>query len=132
MATATIVCVDCGKKTKRTGCNQKRCPKCRRSNHLRKCKDRWHRTYEKKGYDQAGPKNNHWRGGSSPQYYQKVARDTHGEACLRCGEPAVLVHHKDENRKNSDPSNLEPLCKRCHQVYVHNCTSNLPQYSSKG
>ena len=133
MATAIIVCIDCRKKTTRTGQNQKRCPKCQHSNHLQKCKERWHRTYEKKGYNQKGPNNNHWQGGCSPAYYQEIAKEAHGQLCMLCGKPAVLVHHKDEDRHNSDPSNLEVLCKRCHQVLVHDCTQNLPQFkSSKG
>lgn len=130
MATATIVCTDCGKKTKRTGKCQKRCPKCRRSSHLRKCKERWYRTYKRKGYNQKGPNNNSWKGGASPCYYQRIAKEVHGLFCLRCGKPAVLVHHKDGNRSNNDPDNLEVLCKRCHQVDVHNCTQNLPQFRS--
>jgi len=131
MATDTIICIDCKRKTKRTGNCQKRCPKCKQSHHLQKCKDRWHRTYQKKGYDQQGERNNHWRGGSSPYYYRKIAKTAHGELCQRCGEPAVLVHHKDEDRHNCKPDNLEVLCKRCHQVFVHDCTKNLPQFSSK-
>jgi hypothetical protein len=39
-------------------------------------------------------------------------------ACERCGYdkiPEILgVHHKDENRKNNDISNLEVLCANCH------------------
>lgn len=83
---------------------------------------------QRKGnYDQAGPKNNHWRGGVSPSYYQKIAYAHYGRVCQRCGEPAVLVHHKDEDRGNNEVDNLEPLCKRCHQVLIHDCTKNLPE-----
>lgn len=37
----------------------------------------------------------------------------------------MLVHHRDEDRSNNDPANLQPLCKRCHQL-LHNCANNLP------
>ncbi len=42
------------------------------------------------------------------------------KACERCGydeHPEILgVHHKDRNRKNNDPSNLEVLCPNCHSL----------------
>ena len=123
-----IICIDCFCATKRTGHCQKRCPRCRRKQHLQACKERWHRTYKKKGYDQCGPKNNYWRGGVSPQYYQKISMEAYGNSCRMCGKKAVLTHHKDGNRSNNKLNNLERLCKRCHQVFVHNCTRNLPQF----
>ena len=119
-------CLRCRKAFVPTGSNCKRCGPCRRAHHLESCKARWHTTYEKKGYNQSGPRNNAWKGGSSPQYYQQVAFSAHGTDCLRCGKPAVLVHHKDGNRKNSQPNNLEVLCKRCHQL-EHHCTEHLPE-----
>lgn len=39
----------------------------------------------------------------------------------------LLIHHKDGNRRNNDPSNWEIVCKRCHQVLLHKCEQNLPQ-----
>lgn len=45
--------------------------------------------------------------------------------CERCGSKEFLVvHHKDRNRSNSDPSNLETLCKSCHQI-EHRCWENF-------
>lgn len=120
-----IPCVRCPKKFVPTGTRDMRCPPCRRLHFLESCKKRWHRTYVKKGYNQKGENNNAWSGGSSPQYYQQVAFKAHGRKCMRCGKKAVLVHHKDENRKNNSPSNLEVLCKRCHQL-EHRCADNLP------
>lgn len=41
------------------------------------------------------------------------------EKCNRCGnlDPRVLiVHHKDENRKNNRTENLEWLCRNCHCI----------------
>lgn len=47
--------------------------------------------------------------------------------CERCGEDLEgathytwVVHHKDHNHWNHDLSNLELLCKRCHQM-EHKC-----------
>lgn len=47
--------------------------------------------------------------------------------CERCGKDlryanrwSWCVHHKDHNHSNHDYSNLELLCKRCHQV-EHEC-----------
>jgi len=118
-------CLRCKKKFHPTGSNCKRCPICRREHELESHRNRWHRTYVKKGYDQAGPKNNAWKGGSTPAYYQKKAAAL-PSVCARCKKkPAVLVHHKDGNRWNSSLDNLERLCKRCHQL-EHNCAANLP------
>ena len=35
--------------------------------------------------------------------------------CERCGERAVLVHHRDHDPSNNDLANLEPLCRACHE-----------------
>ena len=38
-----------------------------------------------------------------------------GESCSLCGNIKDLqVHHKDENRKNNQISNLIILCRSCH------------------
>jgi hypothetical protein len=34
--------------------------------------------------------------------------------CEKCGKPAVDRHHKDGNTLNNKPSNIIPLCRRCH------------------
>jgi len=36
--------------------------------------------------------------------------------CSMCGESKkrILIHHKDENRKNNDKSNLQAVCDKCH------------------
>lgn len=56
-----------------------------------------------------------------------MAYNHYGRICQRCGLRAVLVHHKDGDRSNSSIDNLEPLCKRCHQVLIHDCANNLPE-----
>jgi len=35
-----------------------------------------------------------------------------------------VIHHKDHDHTNNDISNLQLLCKRCHQL-EHNCIDNL-------
>lgn len=53
-----------------------------------------------------------WRGGVTA--YRRFRKDQ----CERCGSRRhLLVHHRDENRKNNDQSNLETLCKSCHQQH---------------
>jgi hypothetical protein len=57
-----------------------------------------------------GADNPTWKGGI--QTYRRHRRDS----CERCGSTnRLVVHHKDENRYNNDLSNLETLCRRCHQ-----------------
>ena len=34
--------------------------------------------------------------------------------CQRCGQAAVLVHHRDRDPKNSIEANLESMCSDCH------------------
>jgi len=36
--------------------------------------------------------------------------------CSVCGESRkrILIHHKDENRKNNDIANLQAVCDKCH------------------
>jgi hypothetical protein len=47
------------------------------------------------------------------------------DKCERCGSKKyLLVHHKDENRRNNKRSNAETLCKRCHQLH-HGCINRL-------
>jgi hypothetical protein len=61
--------------------------------------------------------------------------------CERCSEDLIeathylwVVHHKDHNHNNQDSSNLELLCKRCHQI-EHECWkafSKAQRLSRKG
>lgn len=51
--------------------------------------------------------------------------------CERCGTCLLglgrwywVMHHRDHNHANHELSNLELLCKRCHQL-EHNCADNL-------
>lgn len=56
-----------------------------------------------------------WKGGIAPYTYREIAFEAYGKACQRCGSARhVNVHHIDRNRLNGDVSNLEVLCRSCH------------------
>ncbi len=121
-------CEGCKRSFVPTGANTKRCPVCRREYDLAKSRA-YHREHRiPKARDQAGDKNNNWRGGVAPSSYQRIAFDAHGRKCNvdGCTDSDLVVHHRDENRKNNAAGNLEVLCKRHHQLH-HNCAQNLPR-----
>lgn len=39
--------------------------------------------------------------------------------CGLCGKKAILLHHRDKNKKNNKMDNLMPLCASCHSI-LHN------------
>ena len=62
----------------------------------------------------------HYGTGSGAYYYRRIAFADRPKICERCGfdkhEAAIIVHHRDRNRENNDPSNLEVLCANCHAI----------------
>lgn len=56
--------------------------------------------------------------GAGNHAYREIAFRHHPKQCSRCGydriPEVIAVHHKDSNRENNHPSNLEPLCPTCH------------------
>lgn len=68
----------------------------------------------------SGPNHPFWKGGE--RLYRKILfKAGLRPACSRCGysnEKVLVVHHKDENRKNKNIKNLEWLCRNCHYL-VH-------------
>jgi len=53
-----------------------------------------------------------WKGGCAPYSYRQFLK----EKCERCpSKISLLIHHKDKDRKNNTPKNLETLCLSCHQ-----------------
>lgn len=73
-----------------------------------------------------GANHDGWKGGTGWYKTQRKA------ACERCGATKKLVvHHRDENRQNNTPSNLETLCHRCHQTH-HRCWERLPRSGPPG
>lgn len=75
---------------------------------LEKCEDA---IQKKKGnYNQGGKNNNNYKNGISTYTQHKKSK------CQQCGSTKnLMVHHKDGNRKNNNPSNLETLCWSCHE-----------------
>ena len=116
MAYKEVTCTICGKQFQQKSYNQHLCSDpCRTAFYARKGLIRLYKDgkYVKHGYNQAGEKNNNWKYGCA--YRGKIP----AEECAWCGSTEnLLIHHKDENRKNNDPSNLICLCKSCHQ-YCH-------------
>ena len=53
-------------------------------------------------------------------------------ACEICGERIrkLLVHHKDHNPRNDDPTNLQTLCNPCHKMVHGQLKSRRGTYSA--
>ena len=61
---------------------------------------------------------------SNATSYRTIAEHNHKMECVVCGfDKIVAVHHIDENKKNSDPGNLIPLCPNHHEM-VHSKWKN--------
>lgn len=61
---------------------------------------------------------NRLKGEANPSYKSGIGiyRRQLKTECERCASTRfLLIHHRDENRENNTPNNLETLCKRCHQ-----------------
>ena len=73
-----------------------------------------------------GEKHMNWRGGEFT--YHRIMKENKVEpACKCCGfkdRRALLIHHRDHNRKNNDMSNLVWLCWNCHFL-VHNFNQKI-------
>ena len=55
------------------------------------------------------------------------------QKCNRCGynnRQALLVHHKDRNRKNNRIENLEIICRNCHAI-EHKLYKNFKRENDK-
>ena len=73
--------------------------------------------------DQSGVFNPNWQGGDSRATIARTTKKVLTASgkdlftCERCGDKRDVEqprHHKDRNRKNNKPSNLEVLCCACH------------------
>ena len=75
----------------------------------------------------SGEDHPNFRGGIKPDYYRGKAFAKYGRVCNRCRRTHkpdgtalyLVVHHRDENRRNSHIDNLEVLCRTCHQQHHH-------------
>lgn len=55
--------------------------------------------------------------GNGDRMYKQIALRHHPNWCVDCGAtfmPILVAHHKDGNRENNDPSNLEIVCQNHH------------------
>jgi 5-methylcytosine-specific restriction endonuclease McrA len=68
----------------------------------------------------SGEEHPNFRNGINAGYYRRIAFAAYGRRCQRCGgERNINVHHIDENRQNPDVTNLEVLCRSCHNKAHH-------------
>lgn len=59
--------------------------------------------------------------------YREIARKHHKEQCVECKVVSPLyVHHKDGNRQNNHPKNLEWRCRK-HHLEAHNMVMKQPE-----
>jgi hypothetical protein len=71
------------------------------------------------GVFKKGSKNRRWKGGTR-LYHTAKARALYYKShkivvCDECGsKKQINIHHKDENWKNNNIKNLQPLCASCH------------------
>lgn len=79
------------------------------------------------GGNQAAENNHQYKTGIGS--YSEKAFKFYGKICNRCSSSKhLVVHHIDENRRNNDLTNLEVLCKRCHQEH-HATRDTLGKYT---
>ena len=70
----------------------------------------------------SGVKHHHWMGGKSFQLYgfewtkllKHSIRTRDCFTCRICKRNGWIVHHKDYNKSNCNPTNLITLCRSCH------------------
>lgn len=114
----SLICQNCGKEYKRKpqlAAKSKACSKRCLGDLQRIERKGWLMAPDSPILWKSGSDNPAWKGGDE-SYDTKFV----GQACERCDSSRhLLVHHIDENKRNHDPSNLETLCKKCHQE--HHC-----------
>ncbi len=107
-------CGICGKKIWRTPKDIKRV-----ESKVFFCSVSCHCTWENK-YRRCGENAANWVSGQTV-YRRLLERSGVLEKCRICGnndKRVLVVHHRDTNRRNNKPENLEWLCRNCHCV-VH-------------
>ena len=109
-----VNCNHCGKKIYRTPRDFK---KSRGKRFF--CSVRCHCSWENKNR-RCGENAPNWLNGQTV-YRRLLKRHRKQERCSKCGindKRVLVVHHRDSDRKNNKPENLEWLCRNCHYI-VH-------------
>lgn len=123
-------CLDCKTLFNQRGPNHKRCDICADKARLSSM-NKWYYIHKKPGPGSGGKletENQNYKHGLSVfRRWAKERLKSLNYCCERCGQSIDAStrgtwagHHKDHNRSNNIKSNLEVLCKRCHQV-EHEC-----------
>lgn len=122
-------CNRCGNNYIVKSYRQKYCEYCQILLDRERCNAHYHKTKVLIGRKHlVGENANGYKNGIA--LYPELAK-TPGIKCNRCGSKAfLLVHHKDRNRENNSPENLEVLCKACHQ-FEHVEKDSLGKFSGK-
>lgn len=128
-------CTDCGIEFQRTGKNQKRCKPCAKVKQRQQIKEWTIKNGLFKGVGRGSKRGvaaSGYRHGLS--VFQRLGRERLkylNYCCERCGtnidaskRGTWAGHHKDHDRTNNVESNLEVLCKRCHQI-EHECWNSF-------
>lgn len=80
------------------------------------------------GGNQEGTRNSQYKNGWT-KYKDLPFENGKLKVCERCSSTKhIVVHHKDEDRSNSDLNNLEVLCKKCHQNHHHHRDPTTGKY----
>jgi len=122
-----VFCLYCGKKTHR---RCKYCSvSCRNSSAYKLYIDRW--LDGKESGNRGSIENNTL---SPSNHVRRWMRETRGEKCEKCGWDKihsvtrlvpVQIHHKDGNKENTVPDNIEFLCPNCHSLTENYCGLNV-------
>lgn len=124
-------CLNCNTEFVQTGRNHKYCLPCAKEK-TKQAINKWHwKTGHLNGLGSGGKlesENQNYRHGLS--VFRRWAKEKLKQltyCCERCGNSIDASkrgtwagHHKDHNRSNNVKSNLEVLCKQCHQI-EHEC-----------
>lgn len=107
-------CNRCGASYTIKSYRQKYCESCQQEINKELCNNYYHKNKVLIGREHLKGENaNGYKNGIG--LYMRLAKKENA-CCSRCGSKAfLLVHHLDRNRDNNLPSNLEVLCKSCHQ-----------------
>lgn len=81
----------------------------------RSCQTKW------RNKQFSGKKHANWKGGEYT--YQRIMKEGRVKPiCAKCGmqnKKVLVIHHKDQDRKNNNINNLIWLCRNCHYL-IHN------------